>query len=80
MGHARGEDVDCSQVQVFLTSRFDPASRQVVHVGADAWSRCFGFHLGEQELVVRFGQHVDDFHKDRLAAAFRTLGCRSQRC
>ena len=49
-----------------------PASRQVAHVGAGAWSRCFGVHRGEQELVVRFGQHVDDFRKDRLAAAFRT--------
>ena len=72
MGHAPGEDLDRSQVQAFLASRFDPASRQVAHVGAGAWSRCFGFHRGEQELVVRFGQHVDDFRKDRLAAAFRT--------
>ena len=72
MGHAPGEDLDPSQVQAFLASRFDPASRQVAHVGAGAWSRCFGFHRGEQELVVRFGQHVDDFRKDQLAAAFRT--------
>src|SRR6185295_18221879 len=27
---------------------------------------------GEQELVMRFGQHLDDFRKNGLAAAFRT--------
>jgi hypothetical protein len=58
MGHARGEDLDPSQVQAFVASRFDPRSRQVAHVGAGAWSRCFGFHWGEHELVVRFGRHI----------------------
>jgi hygromycin-B 4-O-kinase len=70
MGHALGEDLDPSQVQVFLASQFDPASHEVEHLGAGAWSRCFGFRRGEQELVVRFGQHLDDFRKDHLAAAF----------
>ena len=58
MRHALAEDLDCSRVQAFLASRFDPASREVEQIGAGAWSRCFGFHRGEQELVVRFGQHI----------------------
>ncbi len=72
MGQAPGEERDCAQVQAFLASHFDPAACDVAYVGAGAWSRCFGFRRGAQELVVRFGQHVDDFRKDRLAAAFRT--------
>jgi hygromycin-B 4-O-kinase len=39
-------------------------------VGEGAWSRCFGFRDGERDLVIRFGSYLDDFEKDRRAAAF----------
>ncbi|MGC4106267.1 MAG: aminoglycoside phosphotransferase family protein [Thermomicrobiales bacterium] len=39
-------------------------------LGSGAWSRAFGFTSGGRSLVVRVGQHVDDFERDRLAAAF----------
>jgi len=39
-------------------------------LGSGAWSRAFGFSTGGRALVVRVGKHVDDFERDRLAAAF----------
>lgn len=41
-----------------------------VPLGSGAWSRAFGFTAEGRALVVRVGRHVDDFHRDRLAAAF----------
>ena len=72
MSHTPGMDVDHRRVQTFLASHFDPASSHVAPIGAGAWSRCFGFRRGDQELVIRFGQHVDDFRKDQQASAYRT--------
>lgn len=43
-------------------------------VGEGNWSRCFGFELGGRELVVRIGEQVDDFEKDRVAATFARPG------
>src|ERR1051325_7671477 len=71
MGDASKDTLDRWQVHAFLASHFDPTSHDVTYIGAGAWSRCFGFRRGEQELVVRFGQHVDDFREDQLAAIFR---------
>jgi hygromycin-B 4-O-kinase len=65
-------DIDRTQVQAFLTSHFDLASSHVVRIGEGAWSQCFGFRRGDQELVIRFGQHVDDFRKDQLASSYRS--------
>ena len=39
----------------------------VALIGEGAWSRCFGFCHDGEELVIRFGKHVDDFEKDKRA-------------
>jgi hygromycin-B 4-O-kinase len=39
-------------------------------VGEGMWSRAFGFVHDGRELVARFGDHVDDYEKDRRAAAW----------
>jgi hygromycin-B 4-O-kinase len=72
MSHAQGVDIDSQQAQAFLARHFDPASSEVVRIGEGAWSRCFGFRRGDQELVIRFGHHVDDFRKDQLAYVHTT--------
>jgi hygromycin-B 4-O-kinase len=64
--------IDCTQVQAFLTRHFDHSSSHVEGIGAGAWSQCFGFRRGEQELAIRFGQHVDDFWKDQRASSYRS--------
>jgi len=54
----------------FVAHRFGEAAGPVEHVADGAWSRCFGFTLDGSELVIRFGRHLEDFERDRLAAHF----------
>src|SRR5262245_46923527 len=72
MSHAQGVDIDSQQAQAFLARHFDATSSEVVRIGEGAWSQCFGFRRDDDELVIRFGQHVDDFQKDQLAYAHAT--------
>ncbi|MEZ4615881.1 MAG: aminoglycoside phosphotransferase family protein [Caldilineaceae bacterium] len=59
--------VNLVQARSFLADRFQIDPAQVTLIGEGAWSRCFGFRQGEKELVIRFGNHVDDFEKDQVA-------------
>jgi len=55
----------------FLSTYFDGEVSSIeVLVGGD-WSQAFGFVLDGLHLVARFGQHEDDFLKDRTAARFK---------
>lgn len=69
-----GTTIDNEQAQAFLREHFDPDSSEVEEIGAGAWSRCFGFRRGDEELVARFGRHVDDFQKDQRAFRYAALG------
>lgn len=62
--------VDLTDAQAFLENRFGIDADDVEHVGEGAWSRCFGFMLNGSEMVIRFGRHVDDFQRDRIASRF----------
>ena len=62
--------VQLDEASTFLVQRFGAEVSDVELVGEGAWSRCFGFTLNGSELVIRFGRHVDDFQRDRLAARF----------
>ncbi len=66
------EHVTAGQAQAFLTSCLDTEPSDVALIGEGAWSRCFGFRRGDEELVIRFGNYVKDFRKDQLAAAYAT--------
>ena len=59
-----------ADARAFLIQRFGIDGDSVEHIGEGAWSRCFGFSHNGAELVVRFGRHVEDFERDRLAARF----------
>jgi aminoglycoside phosphotransferase (APT) family kinase protein len=37
--------------------------------GAGEWSRAYGFVLDRGDLVIRLGDHVEDFRKDQVMAA-----------
>jgi hygromycin-B 4-O-kinase len=65
--------VELADARCFLIERFGIDGGTVEFVGEGAWSRCFGFVHNGAELVVRFGHHVDDFERDRLAARFASL-------
>lgn len=60
------------QVQTFLHGHIAAPPQEISLIGAGAWSRCFGYRLGGAEYAIRFGAHVEDFHKDQRAAAFAT--------
>ena len=68
----RTEFVNVRQARAFLTSYYDTEPSEVPLIGEGAWSRCFGFRRNAEELVIRFGNYVDDFRKDQLAAAYAT--------
>ena len=57
-------NINSRQAQAFLVEHFDPTSAAVEQIGEGAWSRCFGFRRSDEELAIRFGQHLDDFLKD----------------
>ena len=66
------EFVNISQARAFLASYLDAEPSEVALIGEGAWSRCFGFRRGDDELAIRFGNYVDDFRKDQLASAYAT--------
>lgn len=62
--------VDNQQAQAFLTNQLALNPTEVALIGEGAWSRCFGFRQGDEELVIRFGNYVEDFEKDQRAHAY----------
>jgi len=62
--------MDMARAEAFLADRFGGAAGDVTPLGAGVWSQAFAFHRLDQDYVIRFGAHGDDFAKDRLAAAF----------
>lgn len=64
--------IDESQAQAFAADHLGLDSVKVELVGEGAWSRCFGFRRGDEDLVIRFGNHLDDFEKDQRAYAYHT--------
>jgi len=72
MNTASGKEVTVEQAQAFLAGHCNTRVTDVALVGEGAWSRCFGFRQGHEELVIRFGNHVDDFEKDQVAYRYAT--------
>ncbi|MCE7981547.1 MAG: hypothetical protein DYG89_10165 [Caldilinea sp. CFX5] len=72
MSNPNAKGIDSRQAQTFLTDTLKLDVTAVAQIGEGAWSRCFGFHQGDQELAIRFGNYVDDFQKDQLAYRYAT--------
>jgi hygromycin-B 4-O-kinase len=62
--------VNAKQAKTFLANHLGAAPSEVSLIGEGAWSQCFGFRRGDEELVIRFGNYVDDFYKDRRACMY----------
>jgi aminoglycoside phosphotransferase (APT) family kinase protein len=56
----------------FLAWRFDGRASEVAELGSGAWSRAFAFRVDERNLVIRFGQHREDYEIDRRAMSYAT--------
>jgi hygromycin-B 4-O-kinase len=63
----KADQVDIQQAQAFLASHLGAAPAEISLIGEGAWSQCFAFRRGDEDLVIRFGKYVDDFYKDRRA-------------
>lgn len=68
----QADAISLQQAKDFLARHTHGRAESIELIGAGAWSQCFGFHLGVQDLAVRFGRHVDDFQKDKRASAYAT--------
>ena len=62
--------VSLNQAQQFLRNHLSAEPQQLRLIGEGAWSRCFGYHVEDQEYAIRFGRYIEDFQKDRWAARF----------
>ena len=67
---AAAPGVDLSEAVAFLETHFGDRARDVSALGDGEWSAAFNFRLDDAERVIRFGQHRDDYEKDRAAMAF----------
>lgn len=56
-------------IEAFLFARYGPDVDEVAPLGKGEWSKAFGFRHAGREYVIRFGKYVEDFAKDRRAAA-----------
>ena len=62
--------VSLNQAQQFLRNHLSAEPQQLRLIGEGAWSRCFGYHVEDQEYAIRFGRYIEDFQKDRWVARF----------
>jgi hygromycin-B 4-O-kinase len=65
--------LDERAVATFLATRFASVA-SVEHLADGQWSRAFGFQAAHRQLVVRFGNQVEDYEKDLQAAAWAAPG------
>ena len=54
----------------FMADYYGLRAADVRGLGAGEWSRAYGFVLDGREAVIRFGDHVEDFRKDQVMAAY----------
>jgi hygromycin-B 4-O-kinase len=62
--------VDVPRVEAFLATRFGSDVAAVAPLGRGVWSQAFAFQRAGRDYVIRFGEHREDFCKDRLAARY----------
>ena len=73
MAQSDNGTIDVHQAEAFLTEHLGAPPEDVAPIGAGAWSQCFAFRHGGNDLVIRFGRYVEDFRKDQAAHAYATL-------
>jgi hygromycin-B 4-O-kinase len=54
----------------FVARHYGRRAADICPLGAGEWSRAYGFVLDGRDTVIRFGDHVEDFRKDQVMAAY----------
>jgi len=54
----------------FVAQHYGSRASQLELLGAGEWSRAYSFKLDDQESVIRFGNHGEDFAKDQVMSRF----------
>jgi hygromycin-B 4-O-kinase len=54
----------------FVADHYGRRAADVRLLGAGEWSRAYRFVLDGRDAVIRFGDHVEDFRKDQVMAAY----------
>lgn len=62
--------LELGEIEAFLNAHFDGGVRAFAPIGAGDWSQAFSFQHDSAALVARFGEHGEDYVKDRLAFRF----------
>jgi hygromycin-B 4-O-kinase len=62
--------VTYAEARRFVDEHYGPRAADVRALGAGEWSRAYAFVLDGRKAVIRFGDHVEDFRKDRVMAAY----------
>lgn len=66
----QADAISLQQAKDFLAKHTRGRAESIELIGAGAWSQCFGFRMGEQDLAIRFGRHLDDFQKDQRVSVY----------
>lgn len=61
-----------AEARLFVSEYFGGRASELSPLGAGEWSRAYFLILDGRESVIRFGQHVEDFLKDRAMVAIRS--------
>jgi hygromycin-B 4-O-kinase len=59
-----------TEAQRFVTARYGRRATRLRLLGAGEWSHAYAFTLDDQDAVIRFGRHGEDFLKDQVMAAY----------
>ncbi len=61
-----------AEAERFLASHYGQPVTEVTALSGGNWSQAFGFKSGEDDRVIRFGKHVEDYVTDQFASRFGT--------
>jgi hygromycin-B 4-O-kinase len=62
--------LDLVRVEAFLGARFGDDATDLARLATGVWSQAFALRRAGRDYVIRFGAHLEDFAKDRLAARY----------
>lgn len=62
--------LEIDRIEAFLNEHFGGDVRDLAPIGQGDWSQAFSFQHEGAALVARFGEHVEDYVKDRYACRF----------